>query len=169
MRERARVTIVDGRSGAGKTTYAERLARETGAQILRLDWLYPGWDGLASGSRSVARALRTGGFERYDWERGVFDEHIELDPGAPLVIEGCGSLTRENLAAARAWAGGVPDRARRVHTVWMECSAGLRRERALARDGEMFRPYWESWATQEEAFFAVAHPISLAIEIVHAD
>jgi len=159
------VTIIDGRSGSGKTTAAERLARETGAQILRMDWIYPGWNGLAAGSTSIPGILHAGRFERYNWETGVFDEVVELLPQSPLVIEGCGALTSANLEAARQWAGA----GERVHTIWMECAGAIRRERALARDGEMFRPYWESWAAQESEHFAQTRPLSLAAEIVHAD
>ena len=42
-----RVTAIDGRSGAGKTSLALSLADELGAPILHLERLYPGWDGLA--------------------------------------------------------------------------------------------------------------------------
>ncbi len=159
------VTLIDGRSGSGKTTLADRLAAGSGAAILHLDELYPGWDGLAEGSRSVARALRAGEYLRYDWEAGAFSERVVLDPARPLVIEGCGALTLANLAAARAWARGSGA----VRTIWMECPDELRRDRALARDGEMFRPHWERWAAQEEAHFAAERPVALAAEIVHAD
>ena len=30
----------------------------------------------------------------------------------------------------------------------------VRRERAMARDGDTFRPHWERWAAQEEALLA---------------
>ena len=183
------VVVIDGRSGSGKSTLAERLARASGAQILHLDELYPGWDGLAEGSRTVARALESGGYRRYDWGRGAFAERIALDPARPLVIEGCGALTRENLAAARRWArsgaaGGAngadgagaawgrdasADRPARIRSIWMECSDELRRLRALDRDGEMFLPHWDRWAAQEELHLRANHPLALAAEIVHAD
>lgn len=159
----AGVTLIDGRSGAGKTSLAARLAAESGARVLHLDELYPGWDGLAEGSRAVARALREGAYRRYDWAAGEFAERVELDPRRPLVIEGCGALTRENLAAAREWAG--PGRP--VRGVWIECDDALRRERALARDGEMFRPYWERWAAQEAAHYAEHDARALADEVLN--
>ncbi len=43
---RPRITLVDGRSGSGKTTFATELAEREGAQLLSLDDVYPGWDGL---------------------------------------------------------------------------------------------------------------------------
>ncbi|MEO8095730.1 MAG: hypothetical protein ABI632_12485, partial [Pseudolysinimonas sp.] len=41
------VVLIDGRSGAGKTTLARELAPLVGAQLVSLDDVYPGWDGLA--------------------------------------------------------------------------------------------------------------------------
>jgi len=160
------VTLIDGRSGSGKTTLAAGIAEASGARLLHLDDLYPGWDGLAEGSRSVADALATGRYRRYDWEAAAFAETVALDPLRPLVIEGCGALTRRNLAAARAWAARF-GRSGSVRAIWMECPEELRRERALGRDGEMFRPHWERWREQEEAHFGAENPIAIAAEIVH--
>lgn len=157
------ITIVDGRSGSGKTTFATALAERSGAQLLRLDDLYAGWDGLAEGSRAVVAALASNEYRRYSWALGAFAERVRIDPELPLVIEGCGALTRANLDAARAWAGGSA-----VRTIWMECPDDTRRQRALDRDGDMFRPHWDRWAAQEEAHFAAERPISLAAEIVHS-
>lgn len=157
-----RVVLIDGRSGSGKTTLAAQLAAELSAdksraQTLHLDLLYPGWDGLAQGSLAVTTALHESGYQPYDWHAGQFaTSWIALDPERPLVIEGCGALTEANLAAALAWASkrGVAE----VRAIWLECDETLRRERALARDGETFAPHWERWAAQEDAHYAVHHP-----------
>lgn len=175
----ADVVLIDGRSGSGKTTFALRLMqrlRAAGreAQLLSLDNLYPGWDGLAAGSRAVAEALAAGGYRRYDWELGEFVEWVPLDAESVLVIEGCGAVTRDNLDAAAAWAERAGVRAERagggivragggiVRSVWIDAPAELRRRRALARDGEMFAPHWDRWAAQEDALFAVTQPETLA-------
>lgn len=53
---RAGIVFIDGHSGAGKTTLArevqDALATRTGVppQIVSMDELYPGWDGLSAGS-----------------------------------------------------------------------------------------------------------------------
>lgn len=157
-----RVVLIDGRSGSGKTTLAEQIAAEltvddSAAQTLHLDLLYPGWDGLALGSLAVATALREGGYHPYDWHEGRFAASwIALDPERPLVIEGCGALTEANLAAARSWAPKLG--AAEVRAIWLECDETLRRERALARDGEMFAPHWDEWAAQEAVHYARHEP-----------
>ena len=158
----SRVVLVDGRSGSGKTTLAAQISAELStvdatAQTLHLDSLYPGWDGLARGSAAVVTALREGGYHPYDWHAGQFMERwISLDSSRPLVIEGCGALTEANLAAARAWAPKLG--AAEVRAIWLECDETLRRERALARDGEMFAPHWDEWAAQEAAHYARHEP-----------
>ena len=54
----ARTVLIDGRSGSGKTTLAKHLRRLwDGSQILRLDDVYPGWDGLAWAADHVTTEL----------------------------------------------------------------------------------------------------------------
>ncbi|WP_416442960.1 hypothetical protein AB3K78_10305 [Leucobacter sp. HNU] len=138
---------------------------------MRVEDLYPGWDGLAEGAAAVPEALRTGRYRRYDWLAGRFAEEHALEPGRPLVIEGCGALSADNLAAARTWTAGsgTGTGTGAVLPVWIELPAEERRRRALARDGETFRPHWERWAKQEDALAARTRPIALAREILHAD
>lgn len=156
------VLLIDGRSGSGKTRLAARIARLLDAQTLHLDDLYSGWGGLSEGSRAVAAALRLGRYRRYDWAVGDYTEERLVVPGVPLVIEGCGAITRENLAAARAWCGGA-----RARGLWIACPEPVRRARALARDGEMFRPHWAAWAEQEQHHWERERPLALAAETVH--
>lgn len=162
------VTVIDGRSGSGKTSLATRLAADSGAQLLHLEDLYPGWQGLAAGSLAVPRVLEQGRYRRYDWHAGGFGEWATIDPTRPLIIEGCGALTRANLAAARRWlatadlpAAGTGG----VHSIWLECPEAVRRQRALARDGEAFAPHWQQWAAQEEAQLSHHQPWQLADEV----
>lgn len=154
------VILIDGRSGSGKTRHAEGLATARGAQVLHLDDLYPGWEGLAEGSAAVATALRDSGYHRYDWHAGNFAEWIALDPTTPLIIEGCGAITSANLAAARAWAG-----ERRVYSVWLDAPEPLRKQRALARDGDLFAFHWDAWAHAEHAHYTAHLPWNLADEV----
>jgi cytidylate kinase len=38
--------------------------------------------------------------------------------------------------------------------VWLEAPATVRKERALARDGDTYAPHWDRWAAQEDAVYA---------------
>lgn len=147
------VVLIDGRSGSGKTTLALALAAAiNGAQLVRLDDFYPGWDGLDAGSAAVvADVLRADepGWRGWDWNEGRPGTWHPLDPSRPLVIEGCGSLSRASRALAN-------------FGVWVELDAQTRKRRALERDGEGYAPYWDRWAAQEDEFIAREDPRSLA-------
>ena len=161
------VLLIDGRSGSGKTHLAERVAAACAAarrpaQVLHVEALYPGWDGLAEGSEALAAALQNGSYRVYDWIAGKFDARERIAGRAPLLIEGCGAITAANLAAARDWGrratGGEP----RVCSVWLHLDADVRKRRALARDGEVYAPHWDRWAAQEEELYARHRPWELA-------
>ncbi len=159
------VLLIDGRSGSGKTSLAARYGSEQ-TQILHLDFLYPGWDGLAEGSRSVASVLSSGEYRRYDWAAGEFaGDRIQLDPTRRLVIEGCGALTAANLSAAADWLQRSALGDAVVRSIWLTGEEEVRRARALARDGVMFAPHWERWAAQERAHFEVHMPWEIADEV----
>jgi gluconate kinase len=146
------VVLIDGGSGAGKTSLGTRLAPALGAQLVSLDDLYPGWGGLEAGSAAVATELLRDtdpGWRRWDWDAARVAEWHPLDPALPLVVEGCGALSR----AARA---------RATFGVWVELDAVERKRRALDRDGEVYAPHWDEWARQEAAFWAREHPWELA-------
>lgn len=160
MAARPTITLIDGRSGAGKTTLARERALAAGAQLLSLDDVYPGWDGLEAGEghvlRSVLRPLAAGlpaRWRRWDWERSAPAEWVPVDPTRPLIIEGCGAISPE--------ARRLADRA-----LWVDADDRERRKRALARDGGTFAPHWERWARQEEWHALLHDPRGVADEIV---
>lgn len=165
--------LIDGRSGSGKTSLAARALadfRRAGRRprLLRVEDLYPGWDGLAAGADAVPAVLASGVYRRYDWLAGTFKETVHLPPGVPLIIEGCGAITEENFAAVRDWVVRVaPAREPRVCAVWLQCAADTRKSRALARDGDAFAPNWERWAAQEDAYFDRHEPWRIA-DVVRA-
>jgi uridine kinase len=151
------VVLVDGRSGSGKTELARAMvAQKPELQLVRMDDLYPGWGGLEAGSRHVhdyviAPAIRR--WQRWDWADDAPAEWHLLDPGRPVLVEGCGALSRANRALA-------------THAVWVELDAESRRARVRERDGDSWDEHWDDWAEQEEAFIAREHPASLADTIV---
>ena len=144
--------LLDGRSGSGKSVLAASLAPAVDAQLLSLDDVYPGWEGLEAGSEavheSVLRPLDPG-WVRWDWALGRPEEWHPLDPDRPLLVEGCGALSRANRAMA-------------TFGIWLELDAEERHRRSSERDAGRFDGYWDSWAAQEDAFIAREHPGALA-------
>lgn len=152
----ARVTLIDGRSGAGKSSLAAQLAERAGALVVHMDDLYEGWEGLAAGSRyaveRILAPLRRGEpaiWRRWDWAAGSRAEEHRIEPGIPIVLEGCGAISR----ASRLLAD---------HAIWLCAPEALRRERARDRDGCI--AWWEAWRAQEDAFYAAEGSPGLADE-----
>lgn len=150
------VVLVDGRSGSGKTTFAAALAAEAGVRLLRLDDVYPGWDGMAAASRILVDAVLVprrsgapGRWRQWDWPADRPDGAGVVPANGPLVVEGCGALTRASARFATL-------------SVWLELRPEERRRRALDRDGEAFRPHWDRWAAQEARAIAHEDPRRLA-------
>ena len=155
------ITLVDGRSGAGKSHFAAELARARGAVVVSIDAVYPGWDGLDAGSWLIHEYLvrpylagLTGRYRPWSWEEQRRGEWVEVSPDVPLIVEGCGAIRRDSVTTS----------SRRV---WLETDDAVRRERALERDGQMYEPHWTRWALQEERFLALHHSRELATEIVN--
>ncbi|MCR2811672.1 hypothetical protein NQ166_08625 [Microbacterium sp. zg.Y1090] len=150
------VVLIDGRSGAGKSTLARELVARWPlrgrVQLVALDSLYPGWDGLLEGAqyardqilRPHARGL-VGVWQRWDWETDERAEAHAVDPSLPLIVEGSGALTPETARLADV-------------RVWMTSPTASRQARALARDGDTYRPHWVRWAEQEERHIARHDP-----------
>ena len=158
------VVLIDGHSGAGKSSLAARLAARWPlagrVQLIALDSLYPGWDGLDAGvDRALEWILRPHGrgllgtWRRWDWERSTEAESHAVDPALGVIVEGSGILT-----PSTAGLGDV--------RVWVEAAAPTRKARALARDGETYRPHWDRWAAQERLHVERDDPRMLATRIV---
>lgn len=153
----ARVAVlIDGRAGTGKSTLARALQRGVEGEVVHLDDMYPGWDGLHNAAHSVAHDLLEphaaggiGRWRRWDWERSEPAEWHEVAPSTALIVEGCGALSRKSAALS-------------THRVWLEAPDQVRYKRAIARDGELFARNWDRWARQEDAFIALESPSELA-------
>lgn len=142
-----RLLCVDGPAGSGKTTLANAVAERTGAPVVRMDDLYPGWTGLFEVEPHVLGILgplaegRPGRYRRYDWTVDRYAEEHTVAPSPLLILEGVGS-------GCRAWAPWT------TALVWVETDEETRLTRGLARDGEAFRPHWLAWMKDEQALFA---------------
>ena len=149
-----RLVTVDGYSGAGKSRLTARLAAALGrVPTVHLDFLYPGWDGLAEGVALavgwVAEPLvagRAARWRRYDWPAGAFAEWRET-PWAPVVVlEGCGAGSR----VLRPFTSTA---------VWVDTPAPLRESRLHGRvDWPRYAPHRARWAAQEQAHLGAERP-----------
>lgn len=126
-----KVLAIDGPSGSGKTALAVRVADALGLdgdQIVSLDRLYPGWDGLAAGVELLVDDVlgplargRPGSYRAWDWARDRPGAQIVVPVTDLLLVEGCG--------ATAGAAGGYA-----ALRVWVEAPPAVRYRRAMARD-----------------------------------
>jgi energy-coupling factor transporter ATP-binding protein EcfA2 len=142
----SRLICVDGPAGSGKTTLAAAIAALTPATVVHMDDLYEGWGGLLDGQKWAGALLaplsedRPGHYCPFEWSALSRGPERTVAPCALLVLEGVG-----------AWS---PDIAPWVTTLaWLDGDPVVRRQRALARDGEVFAPHWDAWAQAEAALF----------------
>jgi hypothetical protein len=145
--------LVDGRSGSGKTELGRAIAGAwPEVQLVKLDDIYPGWNGLDAASALVPQILTTLRWQEWDWVENLPGQWHELDGDRPIVVEGVGALSRASQPLAD-------------HTIWVDLDDAARKNRALARDGETYAPHWERWAQQELRFIARERPQALAAEL----
>jgi cytidylate kinase len=147
-----RLVAIDGPSGAGKTWFADRLAKELDAPVVHTDDLLDGWDDqftfwprleeLVLGPLRDGRAAR---YQRYQWDRRCFG-------GPPVRIEPADAVLMEGVSSARSVI-----RAELSYSIFISAPADLRLSRALAREGGddvAFRAYLERWRLAEDRHFA---------------
>ncbi len=154
------IILIDGRAASGKSSLAADLKNalfkelEQAPRLIHMDDLYPGWEGLQLGSfylnQQILQPLsngKTAHWQLWDWqkaERGRVDEPgngwREFAGGTPLIVEGCGALSRVSSELAHL-------------RVWIEAPKELRHARWIERDGEKFNDYWHIWAAQEDEFY----------------
>jgi uridine kinase len=147
-----RLVAVDGPAGAGKTTFAGRLAnalRDTGATIgeIHTDDLLDGWGDMLTFwprfDHDVLQQLRSGRpgcYRRYDWYAGRFAEAVPVPVPDVLLVEG--------VTSARAVI-----RADLTLSVFIAAPRDLRLARGLARDGEELESHLARWFAAEETHF----------------
>ncbi|MGD9427604.1 aminodeoxychorismate synthase component I [Arthrobacter russicus] len=150
------IIAVDGRSGSGKTSLALELAsllrEHRKVSVFHLEDVYPGWNGLSAGVdrylQTVLNPLHRGvdaQWTSWDWSAHFDGEARQTTASDVVIVEGVGAAQ----APARPMLDAV---------IWVEAAEALRKERALARDGETYAPYWDLWAAQEAELLAADHP-----------
>jgi hypothetical protein len=161
-----RVVAVDGPAGAGKTTFAARLAEATraaGARVAELhtDDLLDGWGDLVTYwhrlEEWVLGPLRrgaAGAYRRYDWYAGAFGASWQPVPAPDVLI-------LEGVSAGRA-----AIRPELTMLAWVWAPPALRLERCLARDGAAIRTDLLAWMGAEAAHFAGDEPAKHADTLV---
>lgn len=154
------IILIDGNSGSGKTTFAQQLEgaifsrTKLKPQLIHMDDLYPGWEGLRAGARilvsDILEPLSRGSeaeYQKWNWVTCARGEHREpgngwrtVSPLAPLIVEGCGAVSRESRRLAQ-------------HAVWIHASLEDRLSRLSARDEGAFGAFQELWSAQETEFY----------------
>src|SRR4051794_41016726 len=148
-----RLVGIDGCGGAGKTTFAARLAQAAGdAPVVHTDDFASWEEPTQWGPRLLAGVidpLSRGGaatFPPYDWvERRRAHNVVTVAPAPIVVIEGVG-------AARSAW------RDRLVARVWLATSRAERLRRGLERDGEHMLDFWRWWMAAEDRYVSDERP-----------
>lgn len=141
-----RLICLDGPAGSGKTTLAGEIATLTGAQVLHMDDLFEGWDGLPQIKAQLDSVLRplteghAGSYRRWDWFADDWAETVDVPPVSLLVLEGVGSGARGHADLVTVLA-------------WVEVPPGLRVWRGLDRDGHELTDRWEQWSVDELEHF----------------
>lgn len=143
---------IDGRSGSGKTVLSKMLVENLSARhtvtVLRMEDLYPGWNGLDDGmeifSRNVLPKLAAGEtatYQTWDWHseassEGGFGAVVTTEPTEVIICEGVGVGARANRELLDV-------------LIWLRVPDQLRYDRAMHRDGASYVEQWENWAAQE--------------------
>lgn len=146
---------IDGPGGAGKSTFAARVAALVPrAVIVHVDdfaaphlpeW---DWDRLREQLLLPLVAGRPAHYQRWDWGRDEGAEWHDVPVGRVVIIEGVSS-TRDEVAAP--W----------TLTVWVDTPRDIRLARALERDGPAMLERWlTEWLPSEDAYVARENPLA---------
>ncbi len=143
-----RLVLIDGPSGAGKTTLAYALAGTMPAEIVHTDDLLDGWEGqFTYWERLESQILRPiahgehGAFQAYNWYESRFDDEWTKVPVPDvLIVEGVG-------------AGREQGRNRASLVIFVTAPMEVREARSLTRDGLEMQEHLRPWRRREELHF----------------
>ena len=146
------IILIDGRAGSGKSTLAAMLQNqlfkdgESLPRLIHMDDLYDGWDGLQNGVDYLQRmilnpivARKKASWQEFDWSAGERVRWREFEGQTPLIVEGCGSISRLAAQAAQI-------------KIWVNADDQVRYQRWFEREGS--EENFGRWAAQEVEFYA---------------
>ena len=161
------IILIDGRAGAGKSTFAEKLQQqlfkdgESAPRVIHMDAIFEGWDGLSLGADYLVRFIlnplakgETASWQDWSWVRNERSTWREFSGGTPLIVEGCGSLTERSKTHANI-------------AIWLEASEETRRKRWIERERHLDK--FDFWAAQELDFYAREKSQYLADLLINTD
>jgi uridine kinase len=148
-----RIVAVDGHGGAGKTTFASRLAELLGGiQVAHTDD-FASWDNpIDWWPRCIAELLEPlsrGEVARYEasaWN-GIPRPAVEIRPEPVVILEGV-TASREAFRPYLAL------------SIWIDTPRALCAQRGIERDGESMREQWERWLASEDRYIARENPLA---------
>ncbi len=146
-----RIVGIDGPAGAGKSTFARRLAALLEAPVIQVDD-FVSWNNLAGWwprfDQQVLDPLLQGMPARYqqrDWAGDEFGESLgawaTVGWNPVVVVEGVTCTRRESIGKI-------------AYSVWVDAPEEERLRRGLERDGEDHRGLWNAWMEEERRFFS---------------
>jgi len=154
-----RLVAIDGPGGAGKTTFANRLAAAAdGAPIVHTDEFASADNPIDWWPRLLAEVIEPlsrgdhGRYQRYDWSTNTLAEWCIVEPAPIVIIEGVSAGRRE-------WVQHLS------FVIWIETPSALRLQRGLDRDGPSAADQWESWMAAEDAHF-VRDPVRQRADVI---
>lgn len=156
-----RLVGIDGCGGAGKSTFAARLAAAGGGwPVVHTDDFATHDEPLAWWPRMLQQVIEpltrgeSATFRPYDWvARAPADGALTVPPADVVLIEGVG-------ATRSAWRDVLCLR------IWVEAPRQVRLRRGIERDGEQLREFWQSWMAAEDSYVAEEHPSASADLVV---
>ncbi|MHC0551923.1 uridine kinase family protein [Salinicoccus sp. CNSTN-B1] len=158
------VVGIDGGGGAGKSTFSKALKSNhpDNIDIVEMDDLYKeskfrnekdtsigsNWD-LDRVVAQVLAPLKNNNetqYQRYDWDKDMLDNWIDIEKNKIVLVEGCYSLS-EKLNSYYDY------------KIWVESPEHLRLNRGVERDGEENRYMWEDiWMPDEVRYIQLENP-----------
>ena len=167
---RTRLAVIDGPSGSGKSTFAHLLKDElkllsATVQVVNLDYLYEGWDGLSSPNFEshveswISLPVRHGlpvNYPSYNWETHSFDAWQQLPESDCLIVEGVGALLPALATVATC-------------RIWLYAAQNTRAQRLTMRSGPNLDDWWPQWRKQEDDYFRRHEPWKSADWLVRTD